>query len=181
MKNLFLFLTVIILFSCSKDDSSSGEFDKLPAATQIGANTGGCLVNGIALLPRNNEDISSPNCFYQLSENEYYFSINFPVYGNEGFKAVVIKTKKITLQAGQTYILNQNMDLVGNNVNAGGEYVLAQNNKFYTNDLKKGELKITHLDMQNLTISGTFWFDAINFEGETIQIRNGRFDSVYIQ
>jgi hypothetical protein len=180
---LFLILTfAFILFSCGKEeDSSNGEIDKLPAASQIGANTGGCLVNGIAFLPRNNENISSPNCFYQLFENEYYFSINFPVYGNEGFKAVVVKTKKKTLQSGQRYILNKNMELLGNEKSAGGEYVIDQNNKFYTNDLKKGELKITHLDMQNLTISGTFWFDSINFDGETVQIRNGRFDTVFIQ
>ena len=118
MKNLYTLLTLmLILFSCNKDDSSSSEINKLPTATQIGANTGGCLVNGIAFLPRNNENITSPSCFYQLFDNEYYFSINFPVYANEGVKVVRVKTNKITLQVGQTYILNKNMDLAGNETN----------------------------------------------------------------
>ena len=28
-------------------------------------------------------------------------------------------------------------------------------------------------------VSGTFWFDAVNTAGETIQIRSGRFDMNY--
>jgi hypothetical protein len=54
MKNLlFLFATLLTLFSCSKDDNKSQKpIDQLPPATQVGANTAGCLVNGEAFLPK---------------------------------------------------------------------------------------------------------------------------------
>jgi hypothetical protein len=35
------------------------------------------------------------------------------------------------------------------------------------------------LDLANSIISGTFWFDAINTAGETVEIRQGRFDWNY--
>lgn len=57
MKKLLLLLAVFAFFvSCNKDDDPTpepqiSEIDKLPPATQTGANKVGCLVNGKAFLP----------------------------------------------------------------------------------------------------------------------------------
>ena len=51
MKNMILLLTIFYLFNAyNKDDkkNSKNPIDQLPPATQIGANTAGCLVDGIA-------------------------------------------------------------------------------------------------------------------------------------
>ena len=51
MKNLLLLLLVTFAISCCNkgdDDQPKTELEKLPPATQTGANTAGCLVNGVA-------------------------------------------------------------------------------------------------------------------------------------
>ena len=45
-----------------------------------------------------------------------------------------------------------------------------------------GELKITKLDFTNHIVSGTFWFDIPHpVTGETVQIREGRFDTLFTE
>lgn len=48
--------------------------------------------------------------------------------------------------------------------------------KYETQSLNSGELKITKLDRENFIISGTFWFTAVNDQGDTIRVTDGRFD-----
>src|SRR5688572_8072475 len=55
MKNILLSLIMAFtLNACHNDDKPVAEIDKLPPATQTGANTIGCLVNGKALVPYGN-------------------------------------------------------------------------------------------------------------------------------
>ena len=37
----------------------------------------------------------------------------------------------------------------------------------------------TYHDVENEIISGTFWFDTVNEDGEIIHVRKGRFDKIY--
>ena len=67
------------------------------------------------------------------------------------------------------------MDFTG----VSGMYWITPSIMSYTNTFKTGELKITRLDVSNSIISGTFWFDAVNANGEIVQIRSGRFDWNY--
>lgn len=91
----------------------------------------------------------------------------------------MVNTRKITLQTGNIYILNKNMVNDGYFIGGGGAFWNDPANISYTNTIKKGELKITRLDLSNSIISGTFWFDAINSNGEIVKIREGRFDMHY--
>ena len=50
---------------------------------------------------------------------------------------------------------------------------------YSTNELVIGELYINHLDKVNHTVSGTFWFNGVNQNNDTIKIREGRFDMQY--
>ena len=51
-----------------------------------------------------------------------------------------------------------------------------------TNSQYTGALTITKLDFANNIVSGTFWFDLENpYTGETVEIRDGRFDSLFTQ
>ena len=66
MKNLITVLLIILTFvSCDKDDNKTqNPVSQLPAATQVGANKVGCLLDGVAFLHGN--EPNSTNCFYQF-------------------------------------------------------------------------------------------------------------------
>jgi len=48
---------------------------------------------------------------------------------------------------------------------------------YNTNSIQNGELKILFYDREKGIITGTFWFDAINNNGEIIKVTEGRFDT----
>lgn len=177
MKNIsLLFLLAFTLIACNNDDDSG---DKLPPETQTGANTVGCLVNGEVFLPHAEGINPEVNCFYQYVDGEFFFTMNFADLRGSSNERVVIQTGRLNLQTGQTYILNKNMLDDGDFNGGGGVYSLSTTNRYYTNTIKKGELKITRVDLQNSIISGNFWFDAVNENGEVVEIREGRFDWNY--
>ena len=61
----------------------------------------------------------------------------------------------------------------------GASYFSTLSNVYSTTTSITGKLLITRVDLSNSIISGTFWFDAINSEGEVVEIREGRFDWNY--
>ncbi|MDT0650604.1 hypothetical protein [Autumnicola edwardsiae] len=68
MKILQLILILGLLFntSCNNDDDQPRKpIDQLPAATQTGQQTFGCLINGEAFIP-DNLGRGRPNAFYQF-------------------------------------------------------------------------------------------------------------------
>jgi hypothetical protein len=80
-KITFLFASLLTLFSCSKDDNKSQKpIDQLPLATQTGANTAGCLVNGEAFLPTGTS-LGGPilSCFYQQNQYGYHFGLGYQI------------------------------------------------------------------------------------------------------
>ena len=78
MKKILLLLTLSILFACcNKEDNPTPTptpVSQLPPATQTGANTFGCLLDGEVFKPSNLPN--STNCFYQLLNNEYFFYVS---------------------------------------------------------------------------------------------------------
>ena len=66
-----LFISTILSCCNNDDDNSKTELEKLPPATQTGANTFGCLLNGSAFLPGNGQN--TLDCVYQFVDGEYYF------------------------------------------------------------------------------------------------------------
>ena len=180
-KLILLFITTFALSCCNKDDNPFSGKDQLPPETQIGANTVGCLINGKVFLPHAEGINPEVNCFYQYIDGEFFFSMAFSDLRGTGVKSVVVQTGRIALQTGQTYTLNKNSIDDGDFTGGGGQYYISSTltNNYYTNTVKTGELKITRVDLQHSIISGTFWFDAVNANGETVEIRQGRFDWNY--
>lgn len=185
-KFIILFFLVTSLSCCDKDDDKPiAEIDKLPPPTQIGANTAGCLVNGESFLP-NNQSVQPLVCNYLDGQN---FSLGISNKKNGIYYKVYIYIGNTNLQVGQTYQLSNEIDS-----KFGEYYIQYPLPNFYELHYKTkssviGELKITHHDFDNATISGTFWYDAkfdyaYNFDGnvnqeEIFQIREGRFDMEY--
>lgn len=179
MKNIIsIFIFAILLSCCSKDGKIIGNSsnEQLPSETQTGANTVGCLVNGKVFLPHSEGINPEVNCFYQLIDGKYYFTMAFSDLRGSSIETVNLFTAKVDLQINQVYNLNQGYNpLLG----GGAEYYKNLPHKFNTNLTKTGELKITKLDSANSIICGTFWFDAENSLGEKVEIRQGRFDWKY--
>lgn len=172
---LLLVVSLLGLGSCNDDDDTpTNPVDQLPPATQTGANTFGCLLDGEPFIPRGG--INPLDCQYQLINGERYFQLQ----GNredENFNLISLSLSAIAreIEEGETYQL---IEEAQGNVNAKYGF----NGDFYfTSEEYSGELKITHLDMTNQTVSGTFFFDIIDQNGALCQIREGRFDMQFTQ
>lgn len=170
---LFLFALSLTLSSCNKDDDTK----RLPPATQTGAGTFACYVNGKPFVDTSGGYF---NCFYQLVDGEYYFSIS----GNDDDInpiSISLGTRKKTISEGETLELSDDMD--GNAL--GGAFFKTTPTdglSSSTNSLHVGQLTITKLDFENHIVSGIFSFDVKHpLTNETIQIRDGRFDTLFTQ
>lgn len=179
MKNIVklqvLLLILTGLGSCNNDDDNTptNPIDQLPPATQIGANTAGCLVDGKAIFPKGNNFIY--NLYYTDGLN---FGLFFKHEESGIDRTINIASLNEKLVVGEVYELNE----VDSN-SKYGEYSTqdfpSREKRYQTNLNSTGELKITFHDFDNAIISGIFWFDAINDDGEVIKVREGRFDGKY--
>ena len=80
-KLLLLLLTTFTLSCCAKDDDKpKTELEKLPPATQIGANKAGCLVDGMAFLPKGYFPSGSALFFFYQDGKNFSLAISQNVY-----------------------------------------------------------------------------------------------------
>ncbi len=169
MKKFILFLVLPLLLCCSKDDDSSAS---LPPATQTGAGTFGCKVNGKNFV--HNDGLI--NCYYQYVDGGFYFSIA-GVESDKSIRSIRIGTEEKSISEGE--ILPLNATISGNAY--GGVFFVQSNTQTetsYTDSEYTGQMTITKFDLQNRIVSGTFWFDLKHpYTGEKVEIREGRFDS----
>tara|TARA_R110002096_G_scaffold435916_1_gene664190 strand:- start:3650 stop:4189 length:540 start_codon:yes stop_codon:yes gene_type:complete len=173
---LLFLLPVLSATSCNNDDDNNAQnpIDQLPQATQIGANTFGALLDGEPFIPSGG---TNPlDCQYQLINGERYFQLQ----GNnrdENFNVIAISLSTIAkdIAQGETYNLIE--EATGN---ASGAYSF-NGDLFFTSEQNSGQLIITHLDLNEQIVSGTFWFDVIDQNGDLRQIRDGRFDMQFTQ
>lgn len=169
---ILLLLTSFAINSCNKDDDNCQGVECLPPATQTGAGTFGCLVNGVPFVDKS----GSFNCFYQLVDGEYYFGITGSRAGNE-YVQIDIGSIKAELSEGDILLLER------------------EDNKFYaflsfncicpqgkTNSDQPGTLKVTKFDIQNKIVSATFEFTVTDPNTGTVyEITEGRFDTFFTQ
>ena len=171
-KNLLILLfATLTLSSCEKDDNpeTTNPVSQLPAATQVGANTFGCLLDGEPFKPDNLSN--STNCFYQLVDGEYFFTVRASYKNsNSTSTTLALKTEKKDINQGFTYdLLNPDPNQAYGLFSYGFVY--------YTSEMHTGKLTITKLT--NQIVSGTFYFDIMDNNGVLHQIREGRFDFKY--
>ncbi|QTY27811.1 DUF6252 family protein [Flavobacterium sp. CS20] len=183
LKTLSLILLCIFLISCSSDDDNSGgnnSVNQLPEATQIGANTAGALVDGQPITPKGGGINPNLIAFYQFVDGAYFFNVGILNSENNITKSIKVFANENIIEEDEVYTLNKD----DNSVGYGGNYSILSNETdsfYFTNTDFTGELIITHLDEQNRIVSGTFWFDAVNEDGEVVEVREGRFDVTYSQ
>jgi hypothetical protein len=172
MKNLLLILiTALSLSCCDKDDDKpKTELEKLPPATQTGARTFGCLLDGVAFVPTK----SNGSSFYQYV-NGFYFSLQGNKYVNKELILLGLSTDNLKIEEGKTYILQDKID-----GNASAKY-FDDNDESRTTSTEKGEMTITKLDFTKNIVSGTFFYDIKDSKGIVHKITNGRFDMPFTQ
>lgn len=187
MKNLILLLlTTFVISCCNKgdDEQPKTELEKLPPATQTGANTAGCLINGVAFLPKGYLVTGNLVCNY-IDGKDFILGISERIIqgSSDNIRTIFVVSENQNLHdnVGVTFQLGQD-NYNGNS--KFGTYIIntvayPDPNYYSTTTIVTGELKITHHDFNNAILSGTFWFDAINSNGEIIKVREGRFDKHY--
>lgn len=174
MKTIKLFLILFtctgIFATCKKENE-----DTLPPATQTGAGTFGCKINGKVYVPKGSSGTGTPNPHVQydigLNGLPYLFIDTKQQESGNVTAGVFISFGSLTQSgyyaASDTFrfsigwakvIGNCGMTTLDNTVSAlgGGQ--------------------ITKLDIPNRIISGTFDFRAVRPNCDTLRVSDGRFD-----
>ncbi|UKJ06177.1 DUF6252 family protein [Solitalea lacus] len=175
-----LFISIgLISSSCQKDkEKEKVGIDLLPPESHEGKNTFGCLVNGESYLPKGT---GGPilTCTYQYIDgfqlHGYYFNLGCGSEKNGKNLGIGIGTNNLEIQEGGIYQLKTNVSEESAYASYG-IFTIGNNQIF--NPLN-GELKITKFDYKKQIVSGTFWFDAANDQGERVEVREGRFDMIF--
>jgi hypothetical protein len=176
MKRYILYASLLLLTQCSKckqDDPTPEE--QLPPATQSGANTFGCLVNGQPYLPAGYDGAS-----------------NYAVLYDPGFRGGRLDIRTYCLiKSGAT--IDQSIIIGGDSIIRAGVYQLSSNGPqgvIFLDENKtlpcsrfaggssaiKGSLTITRLDLGTGVIAGTFEFTLAQPGCDTLRVTQGRFD-----
>jgi hypothetical protein len=176
-----LLVLALLLAQCKKraPDPAKPE-DQLPAATQTGAGTFGCLINGQPWTPSGNT--GTPN--FQVHYDPTYHGGNLAVTAfrllDEKGNSQVIGLGGDQLAQTGTYPLDPSSTLQSPGLyNAGfsddtkpspcNEYLFQPTSRM-------GAFTITRLDRG--VVSGTFEFTLLQPGCDTIRVTNGRFDSL---
>ena len=187
----FTLISLLFLFTfCScKKQKPSNPIDQLPPATDTGANTFGCLVNGEAVIIHKPFGDFSPDfgCEYQLiyhTVTGYSFNVHaLDEVDGCHIKGVAIGLDSIQLQEA-TYLLNTPFVNYGRHglVNIANGCPPSPLLMYATDSAVTGQVTITHFDQQKQIVSGTFYFDAVETTtGDTVHVTDGRFDMIYTQ
>ena len=179
----FLLLALFTLLVAGRCRKELTPLEQLPPATQTGANTFGCVVNGKAFTPKGSS-LAGPilQANYQLiyapSPTGYILGITGRDRSTDEITSISIGFDSLAAEEGKKYQLT-----TISKGNAGGQYGLyppiGSYQIFQTNNTATGELWIKRFDLSNQIVSGTFWFDAINSNGQKVEVREGRFDVRY--
>ena len=176
MKNLIIITMLMLLCAAGCKKEKIAEIDKLPAATQTGVNTFGCLVNGKAW-------VAQTDCkFLCDAPLKLYYDANGG--GNVFVSALSESIKERMSFAIDSTNTKVDFDyaILGSS-HMGFTYSdekLTSNCRFlFSTDSTtstSGNVTLTRYDLQNGIISGTFNFTLIKASFSTIRITDGRFD-----
>src|SRR5471030_2994923 len=96
-----IFSLIILSSSCKKHViQPADQLSLLPAATQTGANTFGCLVNGQVFVPKNRSFLVGPimQCNYIYTSGGYYFEVSGGNNNSSWYPvAIFVQTDSLTV------------------------------------------------------------------------------------
>ncbi len=181
MKYLFpLGLAAVLSLSMCKKDTPEAS---LPAATQVGANTGGCLINGQPFVATGWGGSLLSNPIPALSGGFYEDSLYYLTLAGVTSRGNTHVYLFFRNQISGTYLFNQKTSILDR---AGLRYTLsygacdfADGNELYITDAQHiGQIILAQANTKNGISAGTFEFTAVSQLNPTkiITITDGRFD-----
>lgn len=174
MKTLTPFLLALFLLTaCSSDDNDDCQgVDCLPEATQTGAGTFGCLVNGEPFV----DNSGNFNCFYQLVDGEYFFGIQAEDEIGQ-ISQVFLGSNESQIQLNNPISLN--IDMPGSFY--GGISLIDLGGNIRTSN-NSGHITFTEFNTNSNIVSAIFEFTVTDpTTGEVFEITDGRFDAIFTQ
>lgn len=176
MKHLILTIFFLSAFSCGRNSGEDNTQNTLPPATQTGANTAGCLINGIVHTPKNPSQPIGGSPIYGLIANSTNNGIYFRINNYE--KNIKLFIYLIDVSGGEgNYTINQSNGIgtpAGNSDQ--NQMYLQYNGKEYISSPNCGIFNLTKFafPIRSATFSATLYNKAN--PSETIQITEGRLD-----
>jgi hypothetical protein len=150
--------------------------------TQTGSGTLGCLVNTIdgGVFAATNQFLEPSKATAAYTPNSYYSLLitGWRQTTPDVFATITIRSDYLAISQGQTLSLAKDTTGMAS-ASYDVENYSSGDNLYKTIANKPGKLYISHLDQTNNIISGTFSFDAVNAQGDTVHITSGRFDLRY--
>jgi len=164
----------IISVSCKKETA------ELPPATQTGANTFGCRVDGQLWGPSGFGFASTA----PILEGNYFDGRTIIIHARNFYSSPTESEFEIHLMNVVTpgvYLLNTTSQKYPYQAGNYAYYVVRKfipSNEWMTNSQYTGQVEITKTDTVNRIVSGTFQFQAINLYNtpQPVTITEGRFD-----
>ena len=167
-----LLAALLGLSQCKTPDA--GPVEQLPAATQTGANTFGCLVNGQVWVPKGYNGTSNYSVDYEPVLNNGLFNLKtyrYPDASND-FQAITLDVSS-DFQVKSYSFQNPKRTLAAfKDTKTGCFWINADSAVTY----RRGVLTITRLDKQAGVVSGTFWFTLYKPGCDSVRVTQGRFD-----
>jgi len=180
MQRTYLLGLVLLAAACKKDAPEAG----LPPATQTGANTGGCLINGERFVAVEQGGSLLSNPIPALGggfafDSVYYVTLSGIYKGQRATVMLFLRTR-----VAGTYQLNHTTQYYPqgdplrvfshatfSTAGSGGE-------TYVTNSQHTGQVVLTRADVQAGIAAGTFEFTAAStFDpSKTVTVTSGRFD-----
>lgn len=174
MKNLlFLGLLILSFLSCKERDADP---NVLPPATQTGANTAGCLVDGKVWVATTKYQSTLGGAGTFCENTGEYYKVQLDLRNVSDESRIFIQLNKQNLEIGKIYDLPILMD---DNNKIGASFNNNNRTFFSSSPNYTGKIKITRLDIPNNIVSGTFEFKAVDNEGNVVTVTDGRFDKKF--
>jgi hypothetical protein len=175
---ILLFALISTFANCKKTKVEPTELEKLPPITQTGANTFGCLVDGVAWLPNGTKPQNGgPNI--QVYVDPTFQGGKFAITGHK------YNIPNSDISVGSSICTSSGVFNFNNNLNGAGYYKTILGSlpcRIGSSDsgiYKSGFLNISKYDLSTGIFSATFEFKLYNSQslcGDTIRVTNGRFD-----
>ena len=185
MKIIFLKITFLLyiglLINCT---SSNDPEDELPAITQTGANTFGCVINGEVLIPKDGIGVPQPKGInvYHFQNNS--FVIDAANLKDNGGDSIYIYIYIYNLTSTGTYNIGLSNGKGFSTFKPNYPHIFCypfdgKNPVIpYLSNTNSGTINITRFDPINFIVSGTFSLTVFNKNdpNDVIEITDGRFD-----
>ena len=184
---ILLFTTILLNINCKKQNICTDPVCQLPPATQTGANTFGCLVDGKPWTANTSDAFSLEKLSVGsriVNEDTFFIIRANRRHEREGIDSDI----NLFIQGGNeqgVFPLKDNEAIgprLSTPVGSVGVYQISKNYSYptyETDSVHTGQVTITKYDIPNKIASGTFYFTAQNKENDSVvHVTDGRFDVI---